>query len=237
MEENKRSKNSHQGHRERLRQKVIKNGMNSLAEHEVLELILFLAIPRKNTNEIAHKLIERFGCLAFVLEAEKEQLMSIEGISEKAAFVIKSIPQFCSCYLESKKINKVKKFTNCKQIYDYLAPLYIGKTKEVVSILFLSSANKFLGHEFFSDGITNSSEINIRKLYELCIKYDASSVVLVHNHPSGNSFPSGDDFIATKAVINCLNVIQVKVLDHIILSHGEYSSMASMNQYKHIFEE
>jgi len=237
MEENKNGKISHKGHRERLRQKVIKSGINSLAEHEVLELILFYAIPRKNTNDIAHRLIDRFGSLSSVLEASYEQLIKVDGVSESAAFVIKSIPEISSYYLNNKKDNKIKKFTHCSQIYDFFAPLYVGKTKEIISIVFLSNANKFLGYEFLSEGIANSSEIQIRKLYELCIKYDATTAIIVHNHPSGNSFPSNDDFIATKLIIGCLKAIQVRVIDHIIIGDDEYSSMASMKQYKHLFVE
>ena len=235
MEENKLDKNTHQGHRERLRQKVKKYGIDSLAEHEVLELILFYAIPRKNTNDIAHRLIKRFGSLSFVLEATEDQLMTVEGVSHSTAFLLKSIPEICSFYLGNKKKNGMKKFCSCSQAYAYLAPKFIGKTKESFLILFLTSANKVLGYEFVSEGLVSSTNVEIRKVYELCIKYNASRVLLAHNHPSGDPFPSSNDFIATKKFVQCLKNIQVDVVDHMVFGDGDYYSMKGNVQYEYLF--
>ncbi len=234
MEEKKPTKNEHQGHRERLRQKVIKNGINSLAEHEVLELILFYSLAQRNTNDLAHKLINRFGSVAAVLDAPQEQLLEIKGISKTTVFVLKSLPQIASYYLEDKN-GVADKIYGCEDAFKLLAPKFIGKTSEELLIVFLSNSNKFLGCEFIAKGDVNSTQFTSRQLIEPCIRYNATQVILAHNHPSDILIPSPDDVITTKNVCACLHTIEVVLLDHIIFGKNSCFSMNSSEQYKNLF--
>lgn len=237
MEENKCVKNVHKGHRERLREKVIKNGINSLAEHEVMELILFYSLAQRNTNDLAHKLIDSFGSVSKVLDASEDELMKIKGISKTTVFILKSIPQISSYYLNDKNNRKTKRIHGCNDAFKFIAPKFVGQTRERIMMIFLSNASEILGYDFVSQDIINSTQITSRKIIELCIKYNATRVIIAHNHPSGLLTPSSDDFITTKMVIDCLKTIDVELLDHMIIGKGEYLSMANDEQFQNMFEE
>lgn len=228
--------NPHKGHRNRLREKVMKNGIELLAEHEVMELILFYSIAQKNTNGIAHKLIEEFGNVAGVLDAPAERLSKIDGISSTTVFVLKSIPQIASLYMQEKTEKNSPYINSAETAYRILAPKYIGETNEVAMGLFLDTAGKLLGVEELAKGTVNGAHISSRKVVEYCVKYNATQVILCHNHPSGNCEPSIDDFMASKNVNNALKYLDSRLVDHIIIAGDKFSSMKGMPQYKRAFE-
>ena len=237
MEENKCAKNAHKGHRERLREKVIKNGINSLAEHEVMELILFYALAQKNTNDLAHRLIDHFGSISKVLDASEDELIKIDGVSKTTAFVLKSIPQISAYYLNDKNNSKTKRLYGCNDVFKFIEPKFIGQTSEQIFMIFLSNKSEILGCESVSQDIVNSVNIESRKIIELCLKYNATRMIFAHNHPSGIASPSNDDFITTKSLIDCLKIIDVELLDHMIVANGEYFSMATDKQFKDMFKK
>ncbi len=238
MENNTKNKkpSPHKGHRNRLRQKVMKYGIDSLAQHEVMELILFNSIAQKNTNDLAHALIDEFGSVSRVLDAPAELLIKIKGISETTVLMLKSIPQIARYYMQDKNVEKFVKITNNDEVYDYIKDMYIGEVVEVARAIYLSNAGRILGCEVLSRGIVNSTQVNARQVVEHCIKYNATQVILVHNHPSGNAHPSGDDFVITKNVCIALKSINSRLTDHLIIANDECISMAKNKVFARSFE-
>lgn len=235
MEEVK-NKNIHNGHRMRMKEKAFKYGFEHFDDHEVLEMLLYFAVPQRDTNPISHELINSFGSFSAVLEADESQLLSVKGMNRSAAFLIKMMPEIFNRYMADKNSFKDKPILNSSELaYEIFSPKYIGKKNEIVYALFMNNSGKVLACESISDGTVNSAEIQTRRIIEYCIKYNATQVILAHNHPSGDFSPSMDDFITTKNIASSLKSISVKLLDHLIITHNDYCSMRSMPQFANAF--
>ena len=225
----------HSGHRDRMRQRYINNGLDSLSDHEVLELILFYCIPRKDTNELAHNLLNNFGkSLSAVFNASVDELCKVEGISTSAAVFITMIAPLCRRYNEDfKKIGKLKDPANCGE---YLVEYYKDVKVEQVMVLCLDGACRILGLEKVCEGDANTAMINFRKLIETIIKYpNCNACIIAHNHPNGIALPSRDDISATAEIKQTLAAIGITLVDHIIVEQNDYVSMASSPGFKNIF--
>lgn len=231
----KENKNIHAGHRQRMKDKALKHGFESFENHEILEMLLYAVIPQKDTNPLAHELIENFGSFHAVFEADESELLKVKGMNKSAAFLLKSIPSVLGRYIDDRN-NSDKTVVNSSELaYEMVLPKYIGVTKEIPYILLLNNAGKVTACKALSSGTVNSSEMPIRKVIELCIKHNATQVILAHNHPSGDTTPSMDDFATTKNINVALKNIGVSLLDHIIVSQNGYSSMRSMHQFQRAF--
>ncbi len=217
----------HEGHRNRMRERFATNAFEGFAEHEVLEVALFGAIPRGNTNPIAHELINRFGSFAKVCDAPIEELMKVNGIGRSSAIQIKMIPEFCKYYLLSSQQNTFSgPLTNSDAVIEYLKPYFVGKTNEALFLLSLDNMSRPIECTLVSEGAVNATRVDMRKITELVVKLHASAVILAHNHPDGYAFPSQEDIITTKRVRDHLKTIGVSLLDHIIYTPNEMLSMA-----------
>ena len=214
----------HEGHRERMRQRFLSAGLDAFADHEVLELLLCYALPRRDINGVAHALIERYGSLSAVLEAPVEDLQRVRGIGENAAVLLRLVPQLCRRARLADARDTALGST--EQTGRYLMELFAGESREVLYQLCLDQKKKLLACKRLSQGSANSTELNIRMLVENAILTSASAVILAHNHPSGIALPSRDDFATTEQAIAALNTIGVRLLDHIIVADGDYVSMA-----------
>ena len=215
----------HDGHRDRMRQKFITDGLDSFNPHEVLELLLFYAIPRRNTNDIAHRLMDTFGSLSAVFDASKESLCRVEGVGESAATLIKMIPQLSRRYMDD-KYNTPATLMNSESVGDMLLKKYIGRNFETVYLVLADSKRKLLFCGIVSEGSVNASEIYVRKIVEYAIRYSASYAILAHNHPSGVALPSRDDLTTTAQVRDALALINVQLIDHLIIADNDYVSLA-----------
>ncbi len=218
----------HGGHRERLRNRFLSDGLDSFEEHEVLELLLTYCIPQKDTNPLGHTLIETFGDFSRVCDAPIEELEKINGLSHKSATFIKMIPQLSRLYFEEFGGN-IKTLDSIDSMAKFLIPKYIGITKEVVYLVCMNNNNRVLDCQIIMDGIADATEINMRKIVELIIKTDATNVIISHNHPNASYLPSNDDIVTTKFIENMLNRINVKLIDHIIVSGNNYSSLRQLD--------
>ena len=204
--------NIHQGHREKMRQRFLKSGLEGFADHEALELLLYYAIPRQDTNPIAHRLMERYGSLSAVLSAPAEDLLKVAGqIGRKArlADAVQSCPM-----------------TDVETAGAYLLERYAGETHEIVYELCLDRKGKLLACKRLNDGGASSAALDIRKVVENAILTSASTVILAHNHPSGIALPSDDDCAATPRAAQALQTIGVALADHIIVADDDFVSMA-----------
>ena len=214
----------HKGHRERLKNRFLENGLDDFTDIQVLELLLFYVIPRRDTNPIAHGLLNRFGSRAQVLEAPVEELKKVDGIGQEAALFLNMIPAAGRYYMVDKTM-KSRVLRTIEQCGDYLMPFFFGKKVETVFLLCLDAKCKVLCCKEVGEGSVNSAGISIRKIVETALSANATSVVLAHNHPSGLAIPSPDDIRTTKQVAMVLQAVDVQLVDHIVVADDDYVSM------------
>ncbi len=220
----------HAGHREKMRRRFLETGLDSFAEHEALELLLFYAIPRRDTNALAHQLMDHFGSLDAVLSAPVEELMRMEGIGENAAVLLKLVPRV----VQKAKLaaNKETIINSTEKAGDYLLERFCGEKNEVIYQLCLDRKGKLLSCRRLNEGGADSSELNIRRLVENALLVSASAVILSHNHPSGIALPSSEDYATTERVQAALNMVGVALVDHIIVADDDFVSMADSGTLK-----
>lgn len=214
----------HDGHREKMRARFLTAGLDAFADHEALELLLYYAIPRRDTNPIGHALMERYGSLSAVLEAPLEDLQKVEGIGESAAILLRLVSQLGR---RARLADARETVMNTSALAgSYLLELFAGLNRERLYQLCLDRKGKLLACKCLSEGSASSTDLNIRLLMENAILTSASAVILSHNHPSGIALPSEDDFSTTGQARTALGTIGVQLLDHIIVADGDFVSMA-----------
>lgn len=224
----------HDGHRQRLKQRFLEEGLSSFPDHNILELLLFFTIPRRDTNEIAHKLIANFGSLSAVFDASVEELVKVDGIGENSATLINLLPEVYGKYSED-KLKNIITITSTDCAGKYFLSKFIGVKNERVYLLCLDNKGSVINCDMVSEGSLKMAEIAGRKVIEKALKNNASSVILSHNHPGGVPAPSSDDVKTTRSIINALNTIDVKLVDHIIVADTEYFSMADCDKFTYLF--
>lgn len=233
--EKKKEESLHEGHRDRMREKFRANGFKSMSDHEVLEMILYHSIPRKDTNEIAHNLIKAFGSFTGVLEATEDQLKEVEGVTPKSAFLISMLLPILNVY--SKRSTERIKLKNPDECGEFLKMQLLGKQKECVVLMCLSSACTVLYVGEICDGDAQNVVVNIRKIVETVLKYPkTTSVLLAHNHPGGLALPSRDDISTTIEIRKMLSAMNINLVDHIIATDEDYVSMADSDGFAYIFK-
>ena len=214
----------HSGHRDRLKQRFLEQGLDGFTDIQVLELLLFYSIPRQDTNPIAHKLLEHFGSLSQVLEAPAEELMKVGGIGEHSAVLLRLMNEMGRYYLVD-KAQREKVLPTIEDCARYLMPHFYGRVHETVFLLCLDAKCKILSCKEVGEGGINSAGISVRKVVETAIREGASTVVLAHNHPSGIALPSAEDIHTTRRVAAALQSVEVALADHIVVADGDYVSM------------
>lgn len=216
----------HEEHRKRVRARFLSEGLDGFEPHNVLELLLFYSIPRQDTNEIAHRLIDRFGSIAGVLDADVSELCSVDGIGERSAVLIKLIPQIARRYQLDKR-GSIRKCDCQSKTARFLAPYFTGRNVETVYILFLSASFDVISCELLFEGSVNSARLTSRTIIERAISTHASMTVLAHNHPGGIAVASSDDVGTTRAIYQALDLIDVRLLDHLVFANEKYVSIVS----------
>ena len=214
----------HEGHRKRLRDKFEKYGLDVFNDHEVLELLLFWAIPRKDTNVIAHKLMEKCGSFSAVLDAPVNLLTSVNDVGKCCALFLKLIPQISRRYQEDKFLTN-KKVPTLDDCFSKLVLKFLGRTSEAVAIMLFDAKGKIVYDGVISEGSVNAVEIYSRKIIELISLYFATSMIIAHNHPSGIAIPSKEDINTTNSLYLTLKSMRVTLIDHIIVADDDYVSM------------
>jgi DNA repair protein RadC len=214
----------HQGHRERTRKRFILHGLDGFEDHEILELMLFYAVPRKDTNEIAHRLVNTFGSIPAVFDAPINLLKEVEGVGESVAVFIKLIPELTRIYSE-KKFSAANHSLELKNLCDKLCLKFIGRTEETVAIMLFDAKGKLIYDGIVSKGTVNAVDMYSRRIIELIVLYNACSLILAHNHPSGFAVPSKADIESTKHLSKVLHNMRVTLVDHIIVADNDYVSM------------
>ena len=215
----------HDGHRERIKKRFLEQGLDGFDDHNVLELLLFYALPRQDTNPLAHALLDHFGSLDAVLEAPREELLKVPGIGENAATLLQLVPAVSRRY-EMTKNDFGEILDSTQKAGDYLTARYLYERDEVVCVICLDAKRRVLCCKNLFRGDVNSAGVSVRKIAELAIAKNASAVILSHNHTSGIALPSREDEQTTKRVKTALEAMNIELLDHIIVAGGDYVSMA-----------
>ena len=214
-----------EGHRQRLRQKFLKVGLAGFHDYEVVELLLTLGGTRKDCKRQAKEAIKKFKTLRGVLAASPEELQEIKGIGPASAFPIKLVQEVSQEFLKEKVLDKPF-CKSSKEVYDYLNFSMRDLSKEIFKGMFLNAQNQIIEVEKLFEGTLTASAIYPREIVEKAVKHNAAALIFAHNHPSGNPEPSNDDKQITSNLVFVGNIMQIKVLDHIIIGDNKYFSFA-----------
>lgn len=215
----------HDGHRDRLRARFSEHGLDNFNELNALELLLFYAIPRRDTNEIAHALLACFGSLEGVFLASERELLQVPGIGTNAAALIRLVPQLMKKSALSRP-NRRETIMNSSDAGRYFIPRFMYEQDEVVYLLCLDAQKRVIKCAEMGRGVVNCVETSIRRIVETALKYKSSSVILAHNHPDGLALPSSEDDMVTKQVNTALALVGVSLEDHIIVAGDDFVSFA-----------
>lgn len=226
----------HDGHRQRLKERFLREGLDHFDELYVLELLLFYCIPRIDTNPIAHNLLDHFGSLTNVFEATVEELQKVPGISKNTATFLTLIPQ-TGRYYQIKRAEPGDILHTIDQCGRYLVPYFYGRENETVFLLCLDAKCKVLGCKMVGEGSVNSANIPIRRVVEIALNTNATTVVLAHNHPSGLALPSADDIQTTLRLAKAMAAVEITLADHIVVADNDFVSMTQSGYYRQEMEE
>ncbi|MGM9552320.1 MAG: RadC family protein [Clostridia bacterium] len=212
-----------EGHRQRMRERFYNEGIDSFEPHEALEMILYFTIPRKDTNALAHSLIQRFGSFHGVLDANREDLVKF-GLTENTVALLKMFPSFLNYYTQSHATG-IPYIPDTTVAGEYAIKKVGNRTTEIFGIICLDAQRKLINFEIVEEGTVDKTNVSVRKIAECVLRNNASKVILVHNHPGGTLSPSQADIALTKRIYGMLTTIEVGLLDHIIVANGKSYSM------------
>lgn len=210
----------HTGHRQRMRERFLAGGLDGFSDHEVFELILFYAIPRRDVNELSHRLVEHFGSLRGVFDADIGELCAVDGIGENAAILIKLMTESFRRYaLGDEDMPFV--YDTLKKVGEYAVKLYIGVAVEKLYAMLFDNKMMLIDTVMLAEGAVNSVRVSTRTIAEKALKKNASSVILIHNHPNGTPYPSEEDANFSKYLRDTLATLDITLIEHVIVS-GRY---------------
>ena len=215
----------HEGHRKRLRERFTQSGLTAFLGYEIVELLLTLGTPRKDCKPQAKEAITRFKTLRGVLEAPPDELRRIKGITAHNVFVIKFMQEITREFLKEQVLDKPY-CRSSREVFDYLYHSMRDLKKEIFKVMFLDSQNRVVVIEDLFEGTLNASAIYPREIIQGAVKHNAAALIFVHNHPAGNPQPSDNDKRITQDLVFAGNIMQLKVLDHIIIGENRYFSFA-----------
>lgn len=214
----------HDGHRERMRQRARETDMRGFQPHEVLEFLLMYAIPRRDVNPLAHKLIERFGSLSGVLDARPEELMQVPGVGENAATLLSSLVSVFSAY-QRDRWRKRPCLSSRKEAGEFCTALFSRQKVESLAIVCLDVHKAVLASEMLTQGTVSETPLYPREVVAYALRHQAHSVILAHNHPSGDTRPSMDDLRITLEIRDALRTMDITLEDHFIIAGSRFTSL------------
>lgn len=207
----------HEEHRKRMRGRYLQSGFDGFSDHEILECLLYNSIPRGDTNELAHRLMERFGSIRNLLEATPEELVAEDGVGENTAFLLKLICEALRRYAND-TLQTAPSYRTLSSISEYLCRKFVGQATECVYLMLLNNRLSLIDCSKVSEGTVNQSLIPLRKITEKAIFRKASVMVLAHNHPNGFAVPSENDLQITEEIIKMMDHLGVPLLEHLIVA-------------------
>ncbi len=228
MAQNTTKDNSHSGHRVRLKQRFLSEGLDGFNDHQILELLLFYTIPLKDTNEIAHDLIQTFGSLSHVFDAHPKELQKVRGISEHSSTLISMIPQLTRAYL--KDLTRERPILNSAQAAgEYIKNFFMGRIYEVFYLFCMDKSCRVIHEEKICEGTLDETPCYPRLVLEAAFRHKAQRVIFAHKHPSDILTPSPGDIESTHKLGQIFESVDIEVVDHIIAGKSGYISMAELS--------
>jgi len=224
------------GHRNRVKERFLKEGPERFTDEDLLELLLIFSIPYKDTRKLARELLNHYKTLDSVLDASLEELSKFKGLKEKSALPLKVVKEVARRYLKAKAL-KTEYLKSPQEVYDYLKYEMQNLTRETLKAIFLDAKSKILGIETLFEGTITESAVYPREIFAKAVEKKAVSLILVHNHPSGDTNPSKADIKLTKNLILAGYLLQCKIIDHIIIGKDGYFSMAEKGIIENLEKE
>lgn len=221
----KMEKKLHEGHRKRVKDRYLAEGLDAFEDHQVLELLLFFSIPMRDTNELSHKMLAEFGSLAGLFEADPKDICKRCKVSENTAILVSLIPSLARRYFKGKWGDKPM-LNNTTKAGQYCLSLFTGRTYEAFFIICLDSQNRVNYAALVHEGTINEAPVYPRLIVEAALRHQANSLILAHNHPGGSLQPSNADIEVTGKIVAAAEAISIKVVDHIIVAGDRYFSFA-----------
>lgn len=215
----------HEGHRQRVKTRYLKEGLDSFEDHQVLELLLFYCIPMKDTNEIAHRMIREFGTLSGLFEADPKDICRRCGVTENVAIFVSLIPSLARRYFKGKWGEKPS-LSSSSAAGNYAVSLFTGRIYEAFFVICLDAQNRVNYAALVHEGTINEAPVYPRLIVEAALRHQANTVILAHNHPGGSLQPSSADLEVTRKISTALKSISINVVDHIIVAGDKYMSFA-----------
>jgi len=201
-------------------------GIDAFEDHQVLELLLFFAIPRRDTNELAHLLLKRYGSFSAVIEADPVDLAQTEGVGEGAATLLSLVPALTRRYLVDRARHERHALTTTERAAEFLVPFMAGRANEIFYVLCLDTQCRVIVPALVEEGLPDRAHVEPRKVVEVALRHKAHSVILAHNHPTGQAKPTTADHRVTQALVAAFNAIGIAVRDHLVIAGEEWHSLA-----------
>jgi DNA repair protein RadC len=215
---------SAEGHRARMRTRLLAGGADTLADHEMLEMVLFLALPRRDTKPLARLLLARFGSFAAAIAAPVTDLRSIDGLGDAGVAALKTV-QAAAVRLARAEVLQQPVLGNWDRLMEYLNVVLARERIEQFRVLFLDNRNRLLADEAQARGTVNHTPVYPREVVKRALELHATALILVHNHPSGDPTPSADDIAMTREVKAAAQALSVVLHDHVIVGNGRWLSL------------
>ena len=210
-------------HRGRLRERFRKAGADGMHDYELLELLLTYSIPRRDVKPLAKKLIDKFGSLSGVLDAGQKELEAVEGLGAMSAGLIRLVKELYCTYL-SEEILERDVLSSPESVLNFVRVKLAGLTNEVFMVIYMNVKNEVIEHALLHEGTVDKVAVYPRRIIESALSHHASGIIIVHNHPSGNTMPSGEDRILTQEIAEAASTLDIRVLDHLIVGKEGYFS-------------
>lgn len=236
LEKSKNSKeNIHAKHRDRCKDQLLSGGYgDATPPHLLLEMLLFYAIAQKDTNELAHQLLDRYGTLENLFNAPANELLEIDGVGKHTAALLKLFPIIQRRVLAD-DTEKTNIFNDYSQVGEFLVKKLFGLTTEHIVVMCVTNGGKLMLYKDMGEGSFGNVAVTSGKIFTAITGYESTNVILCHNHPGGVAEPSQVDIESTKGIVNTLGAVGINVMDHVIVSGNKYFSMSESNRFNHIF--
>lgn len=226
-------KDPNEGHRKRMRERYLKEGLENFETHEVIEMLLHCTIPRKDTKAIAKKLKDHCGSIPELFNSSPEKIMQVEGVGINSAVLLSMLGPLFRLY--TRECAKLEKVTGAEAITKYMVDRLRGFDSETVLLACIDNRYSLITDVIIGEGSVDESLINKRKAVEMVLKYNATAAIIAHNHPAGFALPSRADLRSTIDLKNTFEAIGVRLIDHIITCPDDYISLAQSRQFSEIF--
>lgn len=227
--------NVHEGHRERVRLRYLEEGLDNFKDHEILELLLFYCIPKRDTNELAHRMLNAYGNLSDLLEADPRDIANRTGVGMNTAVLVSLAAPLSRRYLKSKWGDRPVLNASAKA-GEYVLTLFAGRIYEAFFVICLDSQNRVNHAALVHEGTINEAPVYPRLIVETALRHKAHSVILAHNHPGGSLKASQADIEVTRKIYSALKPISINLVDHIIAAGERYTSFAEMGMLESLVD-